>query len=276
MLCGKLTFNYIYGIGVLGCIGIYGLLTLMANNQVSFCVVVSVLVNHQILCTWKTRGSFWVSSNSFDRVLEVVRKSSVIPCFVFFLYFLFFRIKFFETYFSCSRLYADMEVSTGSSVIRDRGTWDFLKKVWVRDYKDLKEIQQELPLENIIQSKSSKYVFKTKVAMVLLRTTQTTTYLQTSTYVHDDNEFVTIVGLLFSELLFFRATAFCQSSCCQLSASSFRCKAPSEQSALASSSFGKTSNNDFPVFPHPSYSYLVSHLAVFIFQTNWCCLTLHL
>ena len=51
MLCGKLTFNYIYGIGVLGCIGIYGLLTLMANNQVSFCVVVSVLVNHQILCS---------------------------------------------------------------------------------------------------------------------------------------------------------------------------------------------------------------------------------
>jgi len=38
--------------------------------------------------------------------------------------------------------------------------------------------------------------------MVLLRTTQTTTYLQTSTYVHENNEFVTIVGLFSSDYYF--------------------------------------------------------------------------
>ena len=45
LLCGKIHFNYIYGIGVLGCVAIYGLLNLMAATQVSFCVVVSVLVS---------------------------------------------------------------------------------------------------------------------------------------------------------------------------------------------------------------------------------------
>jgi hypothetical protein len=47
-LSGKVHFNYIYGIGVLGCLAIYGLLTLMATTPVSFFVVVSVLVT--IIC----------------------------------------------------------------------------------------------------------------------------------------------------------------------------------------------------------------------------------
>jgi len=48
LLSGKVHFNYIYGIGVLGCLAIYGLLTLMAATPVSFFVVVSVLVT--IIC----------------------------------------------------------------------------------------------------------------------------------------------------------------------------------------------------------------------------------
>lgn len=36
-------FNYIYGIGTLGCLGMYGLLALMAASGVTFGVVVSVM-----------------------------------------------------------------------------------------------------------------------------------------------------------------------------------------------------------------------------------------
>lgn len=43
LLTGKLHFNYIYGIGALGCVANYGLLTLMSTASVSFFVVVSVL-----------------------------------------------------------------------------------------------------------------------------------------------------------------------------------------------------------------------------------------
>ena len=40
---GKVHFNYIYGIGVLGCLAMYGLLTLMSMAPVPVAVVVSVL-----------------------------------------------------------------------------------------------------------------------------------------------------------------------------------------------------------------------------------------
>jgi len=43
MFSGKLHFNYIYGIGLLGCVAMYGLLNLMALSGVSFGTVVSVL-----------------------------------------------------------------------------------------------------------------------------------------------------------------------------------------------------------------------------------------
>jgi len=43
MFSGKLHFNYIYGIGLLGCLAMYGLLNLMALSGVSFGTVVSVL-----------------------------------------------------------------------------------------------------------------------------------------------------------------------------------------------------------------------------------------
>merc|ERR1719481_2298504 len=43
MLSGKLHFNYIYGIGLLGCVCIYALLNLMAVSGVAICTVVSVL-----------------------------------------------------------------------------------------------------------------------------------------------------------------------------------------------------------------------------------------
>jgi len=43
MLSGKLHFNYIYGIGLLGCLAIYALLNLMAISGVAICTVVSVL-----------------------------------------------------------------------------------------------------------------------------------------------------------------------------------------------------------------------------------------
>uniref|UniRef100_A0A1B0FNV9 Protein YIPF n=1 Tax=Glossina morsitans morsitans TaxID=37546 RepID=A0A1B0FNV9_GLOMM len=44
LLNGKVTFSYIYGIGVMGCIGFYVLLTLMASQaKVTFGAVVSVL-----------------------------------------------------------------------------------------------------------------------------------------------------------------------------------------------------------------------------------------
>uniref|UniRef100_A0A1B0A0R6 Protein YIPF n=1 Tax=Glossina pallidipes TaxID=7398 RepID=A0A1B0A0R6_GLOPL len=44
LLNGKVTFSYIYGIGVMGCIGFYVLLTLMASHsKVTFGAVVSVL-----------------------------------------------------------------------------------------------------------------------------------------------------------------------------------------------------------------------------------------
>lgn len=43
MLSGKLHFNYIYGIGLLGCLCIYALLNLMAVSGVAICTVVSVL-----------------------------------------------------------------------------------------------------------------------------------------------------------------------------------------------------------------------------------------
>ena len=36
LLTGKLHFNYIYGIGALGCVANYGLLTLMSTASVSF------------------------------------------------------------------------------------------------------------------------------------------------------------------------------------------------------------------------------------------------
>jgi hypothetical protein len=43
MLSGKLHFNYIYGIGLLGCLAIYALLNLMAVSGAAICTVVSVL-----------------------------------------------------------------------------------------------------------------------------------------------------------------------------------------------------------------------------------------
>jgi len=43
MLSGKLHFNYIYGIGLLGCLAICALLNLMAISGVAICTVVSVL-----------------------------------------------------------------------------------------------------------------------------------------------------------------------------------------------------------------------------------------
>jgi len=43
LLAGKVHFNYIYGIGVLGCVGMYFLLNLMALAGVSIGIVISVL-----------------------------------------------------------------------------------------------------------------------------------------------------------------------------------------------------------------------------------------
>ena len=43
LLSGKLHFNYIYGIGGLGCVANYGLLSLMSTAPVSLTVVISVL-----------------------------------------------------------------------------------------------------------------------------------------------------------------------------------------------------------------------------------------
>jgi len=43
MFSGKLHFNYIYGIGLMGCLAMYGLLNLMALSGVSIGTVVSVL-----------------------------------------------------------------------------------------------------------------------------------------------------------------------------------------------------------------------------------------
>ena len=43
LLSGKVHFNYIYGIGAMGCVANYCLLTLMSTAPVSFTVVVSVL-----------------------------------------------------------------------------------------------------------------------------------------------------------------------------------------------------------------------------------------
>ena len=43
LLTGKIHFNYIYGIGLMGCVANYGLLTLMSTAPVSITVVVSVL-----------------------------------------------------------------------------------------------------------------------------------------------------------------------------------------------------------------------------------------
>merc|ERR1719342_1543339 len=43
MFSGKLYFNYIYGIGLLGCVAMYALLNLMSLSGVSFVCVVSVL-----------------------------------------------------------------------------------------------------------------------------------------------------------------------------------------------------------------------------------------
>merc|ERR1712077_61710 len=44
LLTGKIHFNYIYGIGSLGCVAMYGLLYLMnITNEVAFATVVSVL-----------------------------------------------------------------------------------------------------------------------------------------------------------------------------------------------------------------------------------------
>lgn len=40
---GKIHFGYIYGIGVLGCLGMYSLLSLMSAQGVSMGCVVSVL-----------------------------------------------------------------------------------------------------------------------------------------------------------------------------------------------------------------------------------------
>ncbi|KAG5679170.1 hypothetical protein PVAND_008760 [Polypedilum vanderplanki] len=43
LLSGKVTFSYIYGIGVLGCLAFYSLLTLMASATVTLGAVISVL-----------------------------------------------------------------------------------------------------------------------------------------------------------------------------------------------------------------------------------------
>lgn len=40
---GKVHFNYIYGLGVLGCLSVWTLLTLMSNAQVTLGTVISVL-----------------------------------------------------------------------------------------------------------------------------------------------------------------------------------------------------------------------------------------
>lgn len=40
---GKVTFSYIYGIGVLGCLAFYCLLSLMATTNVTLGAVISVL-----------------------------------------------------------------------------------------------------------------------------------------------------------------------------------------------------------------------------------------
>ena len=68
LLCGKIHFNYIYGIGVLGCLAIYGLLTLMANTQVSFCVVVSVLVSFLPIRWYGTTDVAFLLITHFTRV----------------------------------------------------------------------------------------------------------------------------------------------------------------------------------------------------------------
>ena len=43
LLVGKVHFNYIYGIGVFGCVAMYGLLSMMSLAPVPFAVIVSVL-----------------------------------------------------------------------------------------------------------------------------------------------------------------------------------------------------------------------------------------
>ena len=43
LLSGKVHFGYIYGVGLLGCVGMYALLNLMSVNGVSFVCVMSVL-----------------------------------------------------------------------------------------------------------------------------------------------------------------------------------------------------------------------------------------
>lgn len=43
LLVGKVHFNYIYGIGAMGCVAIYSLLSMMAMEPVHFTVIVSVL-----------------------------------------------------------------------------------------------------------------------------------------------------------------------------------------------------------------------------------------
>ncbi|CRK86391.1 CLUMA_CG000178, isoform A [Clunio marinus] len=43
LLSGKVTFSYIYGIGVLGCLAFYCLLSLMATTNVTLAAVISVL-----------------------------------------------------------------------------------------------------------------------------------------------------------------------------------------------------------------------------------------
>uniref|UniRef100_A0A0K2U7R6 Protein YIPF n=2 Tax=Lepeophtheirus salmonis TaxID=72036 RepID=A0A0K2U7R6_LEPSM len=42
LLCGKVHFNYIYGIGFMGCAAMYGLISMMSSH-VSFTVIVSIL-----------------------------------------------------------------------------------------------------------------------------------------------------------------------------------------------------------------------------------------
>ena len=43
LLVGKVHFNYIYGIGVMGCVAMYALLSMMSLSPVPFTVIVSVL-----------------------------------------------------------------------------------------------------------------------------------------------------------------------------------------------------------------------------------------
>ena len=53
LLSGKVHFNYIYGIGGLGCATIYGLLCLMnVRHEVSATVVVSTLGKPPYFCTY--------------------------------------------------------------------------------------------------------------------------------------------------------------------------------------------------------------------------------